>query len=116
MQILIFEDATCVLNIYMVVAPGFMSNLLCKWIHSAANGNETLNTLRKRNFCANSPCRGLNSLILQFIVHVISVKYIKASGRANNIYVIRSVVCSLGTFARSEGFFFPYSFHFICLA
>jgi hypothetical protein len=115
MQILIFEDATCVLNIYMIVAPGFVSNLLCKWIRSAANGNETLSTLRERNLCVNSPCHGRNSLILQCIVHVVSVKYIKASGPASSIYVIGAVVYSLWTFAKSTGFF-PYSFYYICLA
>lgn len=50
MQILIFEGATCVLNIYMIVAPGFVSNLLCKWIRSVANGNETLSTYAREIF------------------------------------------------------------------
>jgi hypothetical protein len=45
MQIVTFEDATCVPNIYMHVASGFVCNLLCKRIHSAANRNETLSTI-----------------------------------------------------------------------
>jgi len=45
MQIVTFEDATCVPHIYMHVASGFVGNLLCKWIRSAANRNETLSTI-----------------------------------------------------------------------
>ena len=45
MQIVTSEDATCVPNIYMHVASGFVGNLLCKWIRSSANRNETLNTI-----------------------------------------------------------------------
>jgi hypothetical protein len=109
MQILIFEDSTCVLNLYMIVAAGFVSNLLCKWIHGASNWSETLSTLRERNFCVNFPCRGLNSLILQFIVRAMSVKYIKAPGQAGNIYVTRAVMYYLGTLPKSRSFF-PYSY------
>lgn len=45
MQIVTLEDATCVPHIYMHVASGFVGNLLCKWIRSAANRNETLSTI-----------------------------------------------------------------------
>jgi hypothetical protein len=65
MQILIFEDATCVLKICMIVAPGFVGNLLWKWIHSAANRNETSSTLLTKSFCVVS----LASIVLHHLCH-----------------------------------------------
>lgn len=109
MQILIFEDATCVLKICMIVAPGFVGNLLWKWIHSAANRNETSSTLLTKSFCVVS----LASIVLHHLCH--KRKMHKNAREIQQYLLSHSVVYSLQTSPKTIVFILIFALSFTCL-
>lgn len=106
MQILIFEDATCVLKICMIVAPGFVGNLLWKWIHNAANRNETCSTLPERVFVfIFLVIVSLVSIVLHHLRH--KRKTHKTPGKSNSVYSLRHLCIPFRHLQRVS--FFQYS-------